>query len=157
MILYRCTVHTFMSTASNDTSVPFGFRPSPLKLLSIHRYRVRLLFFDLFLLGIDSAFSFVEGFSTVAHDTQYFNKTPKWQIAGVLSLVGWLIGLMYTTDAGLAWLDVIDFYINFTMLIVGFFESKCTFFGVCLLCVFLYKPIGDSKSTSLSSSPIPTV
>ena len=87
-------------------------------------FRVRLLFFDLFLLGIDSAFSFVEGFSTVARDTEYFHLTPKWQIAGVLCLVGWLISLMYTSDAGFAWLDVIDFYINFTMLIVGFFESK---------------------------------
>ena len=60
----------------------------------------------------------------MAHDTHFFQHTPKWQIAGVLCLIGWLVSLMYSSDAGLAWLDVIDFYINFTMLIVGFFESK---------------------------------
>lgn len=34
-----------------------------------------------------------------------------------------LFGIIYCTDAGLIFLDVIDFYINFVMLLVGFLEA----------------------------------
>lgn len=34
-----------------------------------------------------------------------------------------LCGILYCTDAGLYFLDVIDFYVNFVMLLVGFLES----------------------------------
>ena len=34
-----------------------------------------------------------------------------------------LFGILYCTDAGLIFLDVIDFYINFIMLLVGFLEA----------------------------------
>jgi len=37
--------------------------------------------------------------------------------------MGFLLGLMYVTDAGLNLLDVIDYYINFIMILVGFFET----------------------------------
>ena len=105
-------------------SLVFGTWPVVLGQLPGGIHWVRLLFFDLFLLGIDSAFSFIEGFATVARDTNYFHRTPKWKLCGSICLVGWLLSLMYATDAGLIWLDTIDFYINFTMLIVGFFESE---------------------------------
>jgi hypothetical protein len=84
---------------------------------------VRLLFFDLFLLGIDSAFAFQEAFITVLKDTIYFEHVARWKLALGMSLVGFLFSLIYCTDAGLNFLDVIDFYINFVMLIVGFFEA----------------------------------
>lgn len=102
----------------------FGTWPVVLGQLRGGIHWVRLLFVDLFLLGIDSAFSFIEGFSTVLLDTVYFQCTPRWKLAGSLCIIGWLLSLMYATDAGLVWLDVIDFYINYTMILVGFFESK---------------------------------
>jgi hypothetical protein len=40
-----------------------------------------------------------------------------------MSCIGFLFSLMYCTDAGLTFLDVIDFYINFVMILVGFFEA----------------------------------
>jgi hypothetical protein len=83
---------------------------------------VRLLFFDLFLLGIDSAFAFLEAISTVVSDTIFFKDTAKWKISLGLCTIGFLLSLMYATDAGLNFLDVIDFYINFVMILVGFFE-----------------------------------
>ena len=83
---------------------------------------MRLLFLDLFLLGIDSAFAFNEAISTVISDTRFFYKTPKWKVQGCICIAGFLFSIMYATDAGLNFLDVIDFYINFVMLLVGFFE-----------------------------------
>ena len=84
---------------------------------------VRLLLIFLVLLGIDSAFSLQEAVLTCVQDTTFFKATPKWILAGSLSLIYWLISLIYATDAGLIFLDTIDFYINFLLLLVGFFES----------------------------------
>jgi solute carrier family 6 GABA transporter-like protein 1 len=84
---------------------------------------VRLLFFDLFLLGIDSAFAFLEGILTVTSDTEYFKDTAKWKMTGAYCLISFLLSIMYCTDAGLNWLDAIDYYINFVMTLVGFFET----------------------------------
>jgi hypothetical protein len=72
---------------------------------------------------MDSAFAFLEAFSTVLHDTVYFKDTPKWKLLLAPTIVGWLCSILYCTDAGLNFLDVIDFYINFVMIIVGFFEA----------------------------------
>lgn len=84
---------------------------------------IRLLFFNLFLLGIDSAFSFLEGVVTCVHDTKGFEHVPKWKITGAFCFIGFLLSLLYATDAGLKFLDCVDFYINFLFLLVGFFEA----------------------------------
>lgn len=103
-------------------SLVFGTWPVILGSLPGGEHWVRLLFFDLFLLGIDSAFAFNEAISTVILDTKFFVGTPKWKVHAGICLSGFLLSLMYATDAGLNFLDVIDFYINFVMLIVGCFE-----------------------------------
>jgi len=56
-------------------------------------------------------------------DTKRFSNTPKWLCTAVFCLLGWLFSLIYATDSGFDFLDVIDFYINFVMIIVGFFEA----------------------------------
>jgi SNF family Na+-dependent transporter len=103
-------------------SLVFGTWPVVLGTLPGGIHWVRLLFFDLFLLGLDSAFAFMEGILTVSSDTERFKDTPKWKITGSFCLVSFLLSIMYCTDAGLNWLDVIDYYINFVMTLVGFLE-----------------------------------
>jgi solute carrier family 6 GABA transporter-like protein 1 len=104
-------------------SLVFGTWPVVLGTLPGGIHWVRLLFFDLFLLGIDSAFAFMEGILTVTSDTERFKDTPKWKITGGYCLLSFLLSIMYCTDAGLNWLDVIDYYINFVMTLVGFLET----------------------------------
>jgi len=104
-------------------SLVFGTWPVVLATLPGGIHWVRLLFFNLFLLGIDSAFAFVESAVTVLQDTAIFRNTPR-----LILIVGYLVSvflcsILYCTDAGLFFLDVIDFYINFVMLLVGFLES----------------------------------
>jgi len=72
---------------------------------------------------MDSAFAFLEAMVTVLQDTRYFKDTPKHLLLLLPCTVGWLFSIIYCTDAGLNFLDVVDFYINFVMLIVGFFEA----------------------------------
>ncbi|KAL3933240.1 MAG: hypothetical protein SGARI_003749 [Bacillariaceae sp.] len=50
-------------------------------------------------------------------------KIPKWQVVGVFTFVAYLFSFIYATDAGLIFLDTVDFYINFVLLIIGFFET----------------------------------
>ena len=100
----------------------FGSWPVTLGTLPGGEHWIRLLFVMLFLLGIDSAFSFLEGFLTVLGDTQAFHKVDRKITSGVVALVAFVLSLIYATDAGLSFLDVIDYYINFVMLLVGGFE-----------------------------------
>lgn len=101
----------------------FGTWPVVLGTMPGGIHWVRILFFDLFLLGLDSLFSMLEAVMTVARDTQWFKNVPKWKVSAVCCWIAFLYSLLYCTDAGLIWLDAIDYYINFTMLLVGFFET----------------------------------
>lgn len=91
-------------------SLVFGTWPVVFGTLPGGEHWVRLLFFDLFLLGIDSGFGLLEGSLTAAADTVYLSKFSKAQLAGGMSVLGWLFSLIYCTDAGLNFLDVVDFY-----------------------------------------------
>jgi len=110
-------------------SLVFGTWPVVFGSLPGGEHWVRLLFFDLFLLGIDSAFAFNEAISTVILDTRFFVGTAKWKVHLGICFSGFLLSFMYATDAGLNFLDVIDFYINFVMLIVGFCECFAAGWG----------------------------
>lgn len=101
----------------------FGTYPFALSTLPGAGHWERLLFVVLFLLGIDSAFSLLEGVITVLHDTALLSKVSRMILVGAVSLAGFLVGLLYCADTGLIFLDTADYYINFMMLLVGFFES----------------------------------
>lgn len=83
----------------------FGTWPVVMNKLPGGIHWVRLLFFNLFLLGIDSAFAFQEAFLTILQDTVYFENTDRWKLCIGLCVVGFLFSLMYCTDAGLYFLD----------------------------------------------------
>jgi len=100
-------------------SLVFGTWPVILSQLPGGIHWVRLLFFNLFLLGIDSGFGLTEAIVAVTQDSTVFLHTPKWKISAVYCTMGWLFSWIYASDAGLSFLDVIDFYINFVMLIFG--------------------------------------
>lgn len=102
----------------------FGTWPVVFSKLPGGEHWVRLLFFTLFLLGIDSGFSIVEGVLTVLRDTTFLKDVPRWKLCAWCCLVSYLIAFsVYCTDIGLFMLDTMDFYINFVMIIIGFFET----------------------------------
>jgi len=98
----------------------FGSWPVALGTVTGREHFVRLFFVMLFFLGIDSAFSFMEAFLTVLHDSK-LNLDRKWASIG-LAVSAFLFSLLYASDAGLIFLDTIDYYINFVMLFVGFLK-----------------------------------
>lgn len=79
-----------------------------------------IFYFCLITLAIDSLFSIVEGVSTAVSDKF---KTDKRKTTLSLCIVGGVLGLIFVTGAGLAWLDIIDHFINsYTLVLTGIFE-----------------------------------
>jgi len=82
-----------------------------------------VLFFSMVsFLGIDSAFSLCEGFSTCIKDSRIFRGVPREGLIAAICLLGYSISFAYCDDVGLYALDSVDYYINICMLFVGFME-----------------------------------
>lgn len=83
---------------------------------------IGLAFFLMLLtLGIDSAFSLVEAVEAATEDKFKINK--KSFLIG-FSILGFLFGLLYSTQGGLYWLDIVDHFLSiYGLLIVGIFEA----------------------------------
>eukprot|EP00588_Corethron_pennatum_P017817 CAMPEP_0194303210 /NCGR_PEP_ID=MMETSP0171-20130528/1128_1 /TAXON_ID=218684 /ORGANISM="Corethron pennatum, Strain L29A3" /LENGTH=623 /DNA_ID=CAMNT_0039054029 /DNA_START=11 /DNA_END=1882 /DNA_ORIENTATION=+ len=100
----------------------FGTYPVALAQLNGGEHWVRLFFIFLFLLGIDSGFALFESFTVVLYDTVLGDKYSKRTIQMACGVIGILVGILFITDAGFILLDVVDWYINFILLLVGFLE-----------------------------------
>jgi SNF family Na+-dependent transporter len=102
----------------------FAAYPAALSTVPGGLHWVRFIFLNLILLGIDSAFALVEAVASLVEDSQYANVVPsKAVLVTVICMVGFLGGLIYTTDAGLIFFDTIDFYIDFAVIFLGFCKA----------------------------------
>jgi len=107
-----------------QTGVPLSFVVFP-KALSLMPFAPGLfaaLFFIMLLsLGIDSAFSLVEAVSTAVHDK--YPHIRKQDVSLYVCIAGFIIGIIFTTTAGLIYLDTTDNFItNYGLVIVGLLE-----------------------------------
>ena len=89
-----------------------------------------VLFFVLLLtLGIDSAFSLVEG--VVAGFMDKWGGYSRKRVVGYTCFVALILGIIFTTGAGVAWLDIVDHFVNnFGLTFIGFLE--CLVIGYIL-------------------------
>jgi len=119
----------FMATAQNvpieqvATSGPglaFVVFPKALSLMPFATFFSMLFFLILVVISYDSAFSLVEAIDTVVMDK---TKIKREMIAFIVCLLGFLSGIIFTTNAGLYFLDVIDHFVNsYTLIVVGILE-----------------------------------
>lgn len=87
-----------------------------------------LFFLLLLTLGIDSAFSLVEAGVAGVIDKWKF---PRIAVNASVSLIAFLIGVIYATRGGLYWLDIVDYYLNnFGLTTIGLLE--CIIIGYVL-------------------------
>lgn len=103
-------------------TLAFGTYPVVLSTLPCPQFWNIMFFATLYFLGVDSAFSLLEGVSTYLSDTELLKNVPRKIMTTVLTAVLFLITLIYMTDAGLTLLDVVDYYLNFTLLFIGLME-----------------------------------
>lgn len=100
---------------TSGPGLAFVVFPEALSLMPLAWLFSLLFFITLLSLGIDSAFSLVEGVMAAFKDNNNIN-TKK--LAFWVSLPCFLIGILYTTDAGLYFLDLIDHFITYYGLIL---------------------------------------
>ena len=108
--------------AASGPSLVFGVYPEVLATLKGGQHWVRIFFVFLFLLGIDSGFGLFEAVLIVLHDSSLGKRFSKPTLAALFMGFGLLVGLLFITDAGLIFLDAVDYYVNFILILVGFFE-----------------------------------
>ena len=94
-----------------------------------------LFFFMLFVLGVGSNVAQVSTVMTAIRDKYHFIKN--WQIASVISVIGFSIGLIYVTPGGQFILNLVDFYgATFIAFVMATAElvAVCWIYGVDRLC-----------------------
>ncbi|MFH1578452.1 MAG: sodium-dependent transporter [Candidatus Omnitrophota bacterium] len=108
--------------AASGPSLAFIVFPKALSLMALAPFFSVLFFLMLITLAIDSAFSLVEAVSTVVHDR--YPHVRKEDISLYVCVIGFVCGIIFTTFAGLYYLDITDHFItNYGLVIVGLLEA----------------------------------
>lgn len=104
-------------------SLLFVVFPEVISLMPAFNTLIAVLFFGMLLmLAIDSAFSLIEALS-VSIRNRYPNVNTK-KITFVLSVIGLFSGIIFTTKAGLYYLDIVDhFIVSYGLILVGMIEA----------------------------------
>lgn len=96
--------------------------PKAISMMPAGAIAIGVIFFVMLLtLGIDSAFSLVEAASTSFSDEI---KIPRHTTTVILCVVGFFAGLLFITQGGLFWLDIVDHWMNdYGLIVVAFLEA----------------------------------
>jgi len=114
---------------SQGIGLAFVAFPTALSHLPAARFFSVIFFTALILLGIDSAFSITESvLASVCDKSGWARKL----VLPAISVVGFAVGIVFTTEGGLSWLGTVDGFVNGTwgILLVGLVE--------CLVVGWLY-------------------
>ncbi|MEO0824379.1 MAG: sodium-dependent transporter [Cyanobacteria bacterium J06635_15] len=108
--------------AASGPGLAFVVFPQALSLMPLPAVFGVLFFLMLISLGIDSAFSIVEAVNAILLD---YN--PRWRVEQVsigVCLVGLMAGIIYTTQAGLYFLDIVDHFItHYSAMLIAISQS----------------------------------
>jgi NSS family neurotransmitter:Na+ symporter len=104
--------------------------PKAISLLPSFAGLFGLLFFgSLVIAGLSSAISIIEAFTSGIVDKFHY---PRRMIVSVLSIVGFAGSIIFATQGGLFWVDIVDHFINhYGLVIAGLME--------CILLGWVYK------------------
>jgi NSS family neurotransmitter:Na+ symporter len=106
---------------ASGPGLAFVVFPQALSLMPWAAFFSVVFFVTLLTLGIDSAFSLVEAVNVVISDSK--KKWVKHKIAFIVCLLAFLCGIIFTTRAGLYFLDIVDHFVtNYNLVIVGLLE-----------------------------------
>jgi NSS family neurotransmitter:Na+ symporter len=118
--LARSTGRDVADVVSSGPGLAFVTYPTIIDKLPAAPLFALAFFVMLLTLGIDSAFSLVEGVVTGICDRWAPSKS---KVVGVVCVIGFVVGLVFTTGGGLYWLDIVDHYVTYLALpFVGLIE-----------------------------------
>ena len=110
----------FDEVVASGPGLAFVAFPQALSLMPFATFFSLLFFLVLFTLAIDSAFSLVEAVNTTVCDK---TKIKRQHIALIVCVLGFLAGIIYTTNSGLYILDVVDHFVtHINLIVIGILE-----------------------------------
>jgi NSS family neurotransmitter:Na+ symporter len=108
--------------ATSGPGLAFIVFPEALSLMPFPWLFSALFFLMLLSLGIDSAFSLIEAIDAAILDKQKQIDIPR--VSLWVCLAGLIAGIVYTTRAGLYFLDIVDHFVtNYNLMLVGICQS----------------------------------
>jgi len=121
------------SVVKGGPGLAFVIYPTAMSLMPLAPVVSIMFFITLLTLGIDSAFSIVEGVVAGLRD--------KWRItqeraAAAFCLLGFIMGVIFTTGAGYYWIDIVDRWMNdYGLVVIGLLECVAIgwFYGTAKL------------------------
>ncbi len=115
---YLQSLDSIAKSKTSSIGLAFIAYPTAIDSMSLPNLWAIILGLTLFMLGIDSAFSFIEAASTVICDTQWGKNYPRMFVAFVLCAFGYVLAIPFCTNWGFILFDVIDYYMSNTLLIM---------------------------------------
>jgi len=115
---------------TKELGLAFVAYPQAIKLMPAFARTFGVLFFSsLVIAGLSSAVSLVEAFTSAVIDKFHY---PRKKVVSVVCIAGFLGSIIFTTQAGLLWLDILDYFLlNYGLVIVGILE--------CILIGWIFK------------------
>lgn len=109
------------NVVNSGPGLAFIAYPTAIKLLPFAASLFGVIFFLMLIsLGIDSAFSIVEGIGSGLIDAG----VNRERAIKFLCMVGFLFGMIFTTGAGYYWIDIVDHFVNeFGLVTAGALEA----------------------------------
>ena len=124
------TATPFEKVVQHGIGLAFVAYPQAISLLpSLQRLFGVLFFLTLTVAGIASSISILEAFSVAVMDKFHY---PRKTVVTILSVLGFLGGIVFATGGGLAWLDIVDHFLSHYGLFVACILQ-------CLLVGWIYK------------------
>ena len=110
----------FDEVIASGPGLAFVAFPKALSLMPFATFFSILFFLTLITLAIGSAFSLVEAVNTTIRDKI---KVKREYVALIVCILGFLAGTIYTTNAGLYLLDIVDHFVtNFSLIVIVILE-----------------------------------
>lgn len=108
--------------AASGPGLAFVVFPKALSLMPLAGLFSALFFLMLLSLGIDSAFSLIEPATAAILDTNQRAKVTR--VSAWICLAAFVTGILYTTRAGLYFLDIVDHFVtSYNLIIVGILQA----------------------------------
>ncbi len=113
----KATSQPLEEVVSESLGLAFVAFPKAISLLPAFSHLFGVLFFgSLVIAGLSSSISIIEAFTSGLIDKFHY---PRRVVVSVLCVVGFLGSIIFTTQAGLLWLDIADHFLTHYGLVIG--------------------------------------
>ena len=104
------TSRGFSDVVSHSIGLAFVAYPKAISMLPAFQRVFGLIFFAILVIaGLSSVISILEAFTSAVIDKFHY---PRRAVVSILSITGFLGGIIFITRAGLSWIDIVDHFLT---------------------------------------------